>query len=114
LLVSLTDSYDLIITLLESFANYFNNSLAPKTQETCFVGAIQAANSIAKHIGAKLLMFQVSHTASRHPMLQIKAQSPNDVTAKFASSNVYFSNTASELAHVQISVDLFIFTTGKN
>lgn len=89
-----------MLTLLENFGNYFTNSLAPKTQETCFVGAIQAANNIAKHIGAKLLMFQVSHTASRHPMLQVKAQNTNDVNAKFASSNVYFSNTASELAHV--------------
>ena len=57
LLVSLTDSYDLIMTLLEGFQNYFANSQAPKTEETCFVGAIQAANNIAKHIGAKLLMF---------------------------------------------------------
>lgn len=47
-------------------------------------------------------------------MLQVKPQNANDVNAKFASSNVYFSNIASELAHVQISVDLFIFTTGKN
>lgn len=31
LLVSLTESYDLIITLLEGFTNYFANSLAPKT-----------------------------------------------------------------------------------
>ena len=47
-------------------------------------------------------------------MLTVKAQSPNDVQAKFGSSNEYFLNTGSELAHVQISVDLFIFTTGKN
>lgn len=31
LLVSLTESYDLIITLLEGFTNYFTSSLAPKT-----------------------------------------------------------------------------------
>ena len=47
-------------------------------------------------------------------MLEVKPQNTNDVNAKFASSNVYLTNTASELAHVQISVDLFIFTTGKN
>lgn len=33
--------------------------------------------------------------------------------AKFGSSNNYFVNTGSELAHIQISVDLFVFTTGK-
>jgi hypothetical protein len=29
-------------------------------------------------------------------------------------TNAYFANTGSELAHSQISVDLFIFTHGKN
>ena len=29
-------------------------------------------------------------------------------------TNAYFSNTGSELAHSQISCDLFIFTHGKN
>jgi hypothetical protein len=29
-------------------------------------------------------------------------------------TNNYFSNTGSELAHTQISCDLFIFTHGKN
>jgi len=29
--VNLTDSYDLVLTLLDSFQNYFTNSLAPKT-----------------------------------------------------------------------------------
>jgi len=38
--VNLTDSYDLVLTLLDSFQNYFTNSLAPKTQESNFVGAI--------------------------------------------------------------------------
>jgi protein transport protein SEC24 len=32
---------------------------------------------------------------------------------KFSSSNQFFSNTASELAHSQVSVDLFVFTVGK-
>jgi len=30
------------------------------------------------------------------------------------STNPYFSNTGSELAHMQITCDLFIFTHGKN
>lgn len=113
LLVSLTDSFDLILNLLENFSNYFINAQTQKTQESCFVSAIQTANNIAKNIGAKILLFQASPTASRHPMLQVKAQSQSDLAAKFGSSNQYFLNTGSELAHVQISVDLFIFTTGK-
>jgi hypothetical protein len=46
-------------------------------------------------------------------MLVTKPSGPQDVQAKFGSSNQYFQNTGSELAHVQISVDLFVFTTGK-
>lgn len=57
MLVSLSDSYDLVLTLLDNFPNYFGNSQAPKTIETCFVAAIQAANNIAKHIGGKMFMF---------------------------------------------------------
>lgn len=32
---------------------------------------------------------------------------------KFTSSNFTFSNQASDLAHSQVSVDLFVFTIGK-
>jgi hypothetical protein len=59
------------------------------------------------------MLFQASPTVSRHPMLQCKANSQQDMSAKFGSSNEYFQNTGCELAHVQISVDMFIFTTGK-
>jgi len=45
-------------------------------------------------------------------MLQAKAGSTNDVHARFSSSNPYFANTASELAHAQISADVFVFTQG--
>lgn len=114
LMVSLTDSYDIIMNLLDNFNNYFVNSQSAKTSESCFVAAIQAANSIIKNFGGKIMLFQASPTVSRHPMLQVKAQSPQDLHAKFGSSNEYFLNTGNELAHVQISVDLFIFTTGKN
>jgi hypothetical protein len=52
----------------------------------------------------------------RMPQLAIAAaaQKPGEnSTDKFGSSNVYFANTASDLAHWQISVDLFLFTHGK-
>lgn len=37
LLVNLNDSYDLVLNLLDNFANYFVNSQASKTQESCFI-----------------------------------------------------------------------------
>lgn len=40
LLVSLTDSYDLIMNLLDNFSNYFTNSVSGKTSDSCFVAAI--------------------------------------------------------------------------
>lgn len=41
-------------------------------------------------------------------------KNPNEAQAKFGQSNMYFHNSGSELAHVQISIDMFIFTHGKN
>lgn len=100
LMVGITESYELIINLLDNFNNYFVNQQTAKTQESCFVASIQAANAIIKSVGGKVLMFQASPTTSRHPMLQVKASSPQDVIAKFGSSNEYFLNTGNELAHV--------------
>lgn len=45
--------------------------------------------------------------------LQPKAGTEQNVGDKFAPSNNFFSNTASEMAHQQVSVDLFVFTIGK-
>jgi protein transport protein SEC24 len=38
-------------------------------------------------------------------MLLPKIENPTDVSSKFGATNNYFSNTAAELAHAQISVD---------
>lgn len=57
LMVSLTDSYELVLNLLDNFANYFTNSQAAKTQESSFVAAIQAANNIVKAMGGKIMLF---------------------------------------------------------
>jgi len=76
MLVTLSESYDLVLNLLDNFSNYFTNAATAKTQDSCFVAAIQAANNIVKTIGGKILLFQASPTASRHPMLQVKANSP--------------------------------------
>ena len=47
------------------------------------------------------------------PELQPKQGAEQNVGDKFTSSNLYFQTTASELAHSQVSVDLFVFTMGK-
>jgi protein transport protein SEC24 len=54
LLVNLTDSYDIIINLLENLPSYFAKSV---TIDNCFLSALQAATHIAKHIGGRLLIF---------------------------------------------------------
>jgi hypothetical protein len=58
LLVNLTDSYDLVIQMLDSFESYFlPKNGHPKTQESCFIPALNTAQAISKHIGGRLLMF---------------------------------------------------------
>lgn len=57
LLVNLSDSCDLVLNLLDNFANYFLNSQAQKTQESNFVAAIRATNTIANKIGGKVFLF---------------------------------------------------------
>lgn len=57
LMVSLSESYELVINLLDNFNNYFVNQQSAKTSESAFVAAIQAANSIIKTIGGKIMMF---------------------------------------------------------
>jgi protein transport protein SEC24 len=57
LVVTLSESRDLVINLLDNFANYFINTNAPKTHESCFVAAISAAANINKHLGGRILLF---------------------------------------------------------
>ncbi|CDW76512.1 sec23 sec24 trunk domain containing protein [Stylonychia lemnae] len=112
LVVNLSDSYDLVINLLDNLPQYF-----VKTQviDNCFVSALQAANLITNSIGGKLIFFQLAQTIIKHPMLAPKTL-PN--TAEridlVNSTNPYFANTGTELGHLHMSCDLFIFTHGKN
>lgn len=53
-LVNLTDSYDLVINLLDNLPNYFANT---KDQESAFIATLQCANNIIKHIGGKMVFF---------------------------------------------------------
>jgi hypothetical protein len=41
-----------------------------------------------------MLLFQVSNSASVHPMLLANTKNPNENEAKFGQSNVFFQNTA--------------------
>jgi protein transport protein SEC24 len=59
LLVNLNDSFDIICTLLDNFQNYFSSPNG-SAQETAFVPAITSAFNICKHIGGRMLLFQVS------------------------------------------------------
>ena len=100
LLVNLTDSYDLVISMLDNFESYFSpRSGHPKTQESCFLSALSTGHRICKHIGGKMMMFQVSHASSRHSLLQIPNTASNDLSAKFSASSPFFTNTALDYAH---------------
>lgn len=76
------------------------------------MAAIQAANLLAHPIGGKLIFFQVAQTIIKHPLLQPKQATTTDRLDLMNSTNPYFANTASELAHNHITCDLFIFTQG--
>jgi hypothetical protein len=52
--VNLSESYDIVINLLENLPSYFAKTQAV---DNSFVAALQAANSIAKHHGGKLMFF---------------------------------------------------------
>jgi protein transport protein SEC24 len=53
-LVNLSESYDLVINLLDNLPNFFVNT---KDQESCFIAALQVANTIIKQIGGKMIFF---------------------------------------------------------
>lgn len=54
LLVNLTDSYELVSNLLDNLPQYFIKS---NQVESCFITALQSANSIIKQIGGKMVFF---------------------------------------------------------
>jgi protein transport protein SEC24 len=80
--------------------------------DNCFMAALQAANLMANPIGGRLILFQVAQTIIKHPLLAPKAGNSADRTDLVNATNPYFANTASELAHSQITCDLFIFSHG--
>lgn len=112
-LVNLSESYDLVINLLDNLPNYFVNT---KDQESSFISALQCANNIIKNIGGKMVFFQVSPTILRHPKLQAPPNKDMKTGMEridlWQSTNQFFKNTGCELAHGQISFDLFNFSHG--
>lgn len=101
LLVNMNDSYELICQLLDNFPFYFQTPQTSNVQDMAINSAITSAFNICKHIGGRMFLFQVSIALQKLPELQIKAGTEQAASAgdKFASSNLFFSNTASELAH---------------
>ena len=59
LLVTLNDSYDIICQLLDNLPQYFTSPVN-SAQETAFIPAMHSAFNICKHIGGRMLIFQVS------------------------------------------------------
>lgn len=108
LIVNLSESIDLITSLLDSLPTLFS-----KTQivDNCFVAALQAGSLLANPIGGKLIFFQVAQTIIKHPLLAPKTANTVDRLDLVNASNPYFINTGSELAHQHITCDLFIFTS---
>ena len=108
-MVNLSDSLHLVTTLLDSLPSLFART---QVVDNCFVAALQAANLMASPIGGRLVFFQVAQTIVKHPLLAAKAGNSADRTDLVNATNPYFANTAMELAHAQITCDLFIFTHG--
>jgi len=114
LLVNLNDSFDLVMNLLDNMPSYFTKTHSP---DSCFISALQCANNIIKAIGGKMVFFQVSQMILRHPKIQA-VPDPNIKQGQerldlWKSSNNFFKNTGIELAHGQISFDLFDFSWGQ-
>lgn len=110
--MNLSDSYDLVVNLLDNLPTFFAKS---SSVDSCFVAALQAANLVGQSIGGKIIFFQVSSTVIKHPVLAPKAL-PNTAERLelVNSTNPYFANTGSDLAHMHMSVDLYVLTHGKN
>lgn len=61
-----------------------------------------------------MIVFQVAQTIIKSALLAPKTQpQTSDRTDLMKSTSPYFNNIASDLAHKQISVDLFVFSLGK-
>jgi len=91
LLVTLEDSYDIICQLLDNLPQYFATPVS-SAQDTAFAPAITSAFRICKHIGGRMLVFQVSQAIQKMPELQPKAGAEQSVGDKFTSSNAFFAN----------------------
>lgn len=57
MIVNLSDSYDLVMNLLDNLPTYFSKN---SSIDSCFVAALQAANLVGNSIGGKVIFFQVS------------------------------------------------------
>lgn len=67
LLVTLNESFDIICQLLDTLPMYFTTPV--NSMDTAFIPAINTAFSICKHIGGRMLVFQVSNAIQKMPEL---------------------------------------------
>ena len=89
MLVNLNDSYDIVATLLDNLQLYFTDS--PNTApDTSILRALNTAFNISKHIGGRMLLFQVSQSIQRLTELQIRPEAVKDLHSKFSPSTIQF------------------------
>ena len=105
--MNVNDSMDVIMNLLEGMPNYFVKNTSA---ESIFQQAITSAKDLLKNIGGKILVFQYSAQVIKNPLLNPK-QVPNNQerTDLVNATSGTFHTMASELAHQQISLDMFVF-----
>ena len=106
LVVNLMDSKQLVYNLLEKLPSMFSDSTA---LESNIQAAIKSISLIGKPTGAKVYFFQGSPLSSKFPLLK-PTEKPGvvDRNELLQSTNAQFKNTASDLSHFYISIDLFV------
>ena len=98
MIVSVTESYDVISNLLDNLPYYFNDAPNP-SRENGMVHALNSVYNIGQHLGGRILLFQASQGVTQLKELALKPEAAKDTHSKFSHSNPWFSKTASEMAH---------------
>lgn len=69
LIVNVSDSFDIINSLLDNLPNYFTRSTS---QESCLFSALHSATTILRANGGKMVVFQMNQSITRHSLLAPK------------------------------------------
>ncbi|KAL4457088.1 hypothetical protein ABPG74_014726 [Tetrahymena malaccensis] len=119
LIVTLSDSKDLVLNLLDSLPKMFENT---QINDSCLTFALNTVNKIIQTVGGRLFIFQNSASIINEPVFQSK-QDPNKKpqpgeTLQFQyqlPASSHFRNICSEMHINFINPSIFIFSdTFKN